>query len=223
MTLIPIPVVATKAQCPAHAMLADAPGSATWPTSASPQLYPCPARPESWSARGTSPCSPVSGLSEPAAPRRRVGRPGGDGEGTEHRGSRRGGGDASRRCSPPAGKNLAFPLVPGQLTSAADSVAGVAGDAGVAHHPRLGEVPLAGAVEHAAVVPHHEVAGRPAVPVDPRRPAGARRAGRRAARRTPSGSRPGIAWAWRPMNSAGRPVTGCTFTSGRSCAGSSMP
>ena len=38
MTLMPVPVVATNAQCPAQAMLAEAPGSAVWPTSASPQL-----------------------------------------------------------------------------------------------------------------------------------------------------------------------------------------
>src|SRR5207247_7690255 len=56
------------AQCPAHAMLALAfgrpsPLSGTNPRSASPQLYPCWARPESWSAFGTSPWIDPSGRS----------------------------------------------------------------------------------------------------------------------------------------------------------------
>src|SRR5581483_2960379 len=64
-TAMPVPMPATCAQLPAHAMLAlpERPPRSVWPTRATPQLYPFSARPESWSRRGWSPCKPVSGRS----------------------------------------------------------------------------------------------------------------------------------------------------------------
>ena len=91
---------------------------------------------------------------------------------------------------------------------------------GVHHHARLGEIPFAGAVQHTPVVPHHEVAGLPAV--FEQRAAAGRPLEQIEQASDSSRGKPGMAWAWRPMNSDGRPVTGCTFN-GRNCAGSSMP
>ena len=124
---------------------------------------------------------------------------------------------------PHAGRLTFVDAIAGQTRRDRGLGGGIAGDARVHHDPRFGQVPLARAVQDAAVVPHHDIARLPSMPVRRAAAGTRRRVARSATRSDSSGSSPGMACACRPMNSAGRPVTGCTFTSGRNCGGSSMP
>ena len=92
----------------------------------------------------------------------------------------------------------------------------IAGDAGVPHDARLGHVERRRLVHQAAIVPDHRVAGAPVVVVDARRLAGEVDQLLRGSARDSRPARPGMSWAWRPISSDLRPVSGWILTSGRS-------